>query len=114
MIFPAGLGRGILYTTIPEGCEMSRIVLNAEMLAKLRGLTKSVEFADESGNVIGSFVPNDAFERIMSHFLSPATQEEIAAARTEILTTGALKDGVSATELLAGHNKINRQRDDRP
>ncbi len=92
---------------------MSRIVLNGELLTKLRGLTKSVEVADESGNVIGSFVPNDAFDRIMSHFLTPATPEEIAAARTEIQTTGTLKDGVSTAELLAGLNEIKRRQDER-
>lgn len=80
---------------------MAPIVPSADMLAKLRGLTKSVEIADESGNVIGSFVPNEAFERIMAHMLPPATKEEIAAARAEVLATGTLKDGVDMTARLA-------------
>jgi hypothetical protein len=93
---------------------MNKIVLDAELLAKLRGLTKSVEFADEHGNVIGSFVPNEAFERIMSFILSPATEEEIAEARAEMLATGNLKDGVSTAEILAGLKEIQRQQDERP
>lgn len=84
------------------------------MLAQLRGLTKSVEIADENGNVIGSFVPNDAFDRIMSHFLAPATEKEIAEARAEVLATGNLKDGVSTAELLAGLEAIKRQSEAQP
>jgi hypothetical protein len=93
---------------------MSKIVLDAELLAKLRGLTKSVEIADEHGNVIGSFVPNEAFERIMSFLLPPATEAEIAEARAEILATGNLKDGVSTAELIAGLEEIKRQSESRP
>jgi hypothetical protein len=88
---------------------MAQLVLDADTLAKLRGLTKSVEIADENGNVIGSFVPNEAFDRIMAHVLSPATEEEIAEARAEMLATGNLKDGVSTAELLAGLDEIKRQ-----
>lgn len=88
---------------------MSRIVPNAEMLAKLRGLTKSVEIADEDGNVIGSFVPNEAFERIMAVLLPPATREEIEAARAEILATGTLKDGVRTTDILAAIDDAKRR-----
>lgn len=92
---------------------MSRIVLDAATLAKLRGLTKSAEIADEQGNVIGSFVPNDAFERIMSFLLPPATEEEVAEARAEMLATGTLKDGVSSAELLAGLAEMKRQHEER-
>jgi hypothetical protein len=88
---------------------MAPIVPDASTLAKLRELTKSVEIADENGNVIGSFVPNDAYDRIMSHILRPATREEIAAARAEILATGTLKDGVSSQQLIAGLDEIKRQ-----
>jgi len=88
---------------------MTPIVPSADMLAKLRGLTKSVEIADESGNVIGSFVPNDAYDRIMSYFLRPATQEEKDAARAEILATGTLKDGVSTADILAAIDAAKRR-----
>lgn len=92
---------------------MARIVLDADTLAKLRGLTKSVEIADENGNVIGSFVPNEAFERIMAHILAPATEKEIAEARAEVLATGNLKDGVDGAELRARLDELKRQWDAR-
>lgn len=87
---------------------MAPIVPDADMLAKLRGLTKSVQIADESGNVIGSFVPNEAFERIMAYMLPPATREEIDATRAEFLATGTLKDGVDMTARLAELNAAKR------
>jgi hypothetical protein len=100
--------RGILYT-FSRRLLMSRMVLDAELIAKFRGLTKSVEIADESGNVIGSFVPNEAFDRIMTFLLPPATKEEIAEARAEVLATGTLKDGVSTAEILAAIDNARRR-----
>jgi hypothetical protein len=88
---------------------MSRIVLGADALAKLRGATTAVEIADESGNVVGSFVPNEEFERGMARILRPATREEIEAARAEILTTGTLKDGVSTADILAAIDAAKRR-----
>ena len=84
---------------------MSKIVLDGELLAKLRTATQSVEIADANGEVIGSFVPNEAFERIMSFVLPPLSKEERAAARAEMLEHG----GVSSAELLAGLDEIKRQ-----
>jgi hypothetical protein len=84
---------------------MTRIVPDADMLAKLRGLTKSVEIADENGNVIGSFVPNEAFDRIMSALLPPLSKEELAEARAEMLEHG----GVSTSEILAAIDDAKRR-----
>jgi hypothetical protein len=84
---------------------MSRIVLDAELRAKLNGATKAVEIADDNGNVIGHFVPVESFERIMSFLLPPATEKDIAEARAEMLAHG----GVSSEELLAGLREIKRQ-----
>ncbi|QJW94363.1 hypothetical protein [Frigoriglobus tundricola] len=84
---------------------MSRVVPDAELLAKLSVATKAVEIADENGNVIGHFLPNAAYDRIMSFVLPPATKEEIAEARAEMLAHG----GVSTQELLAGLDEIKRQ-----
>lgn len=90
---------------------MTPIVPDTATLARLRDLTKSVEIADESGNVIGSFVPNEAHDRIMSYFLRPATQEEKDAARAELLATGTLKDAVSTADILAAIDRAKRRRD---
>jgi hypothetical protein len=84
---------------------VNKIILDAELLAKLRGATKSVEIADEDGNVIGTFVPNEAYERIMSFLLPEPTKEELAEARTEMLAGG----GVRAEELRARLAGIQRQ-----
>jgi hypothetical protein len=84
---------------------MSKIVLDAELLAKLSGATQAVEIADENGNVIGHFLPNAAFERIMSLLLPPAAEKETAEARAEMLAHG----GASSEELLAGLAEIKRQ-----
>lgn len=84
---------------------MSRIVADADLAVRLRGATKSVEIADESGNVIGTFVPNAVYDRIMSFFLPPATKESIAEARAEMLAHG----GVDAEELRAQLAELRRR-----
>ncbi|MBN9122430.1 MAG: hypothetical protein J0I06_25355 [Planctomycetes bacterium] len=88
---------------------MNRIVADADLVARLRGTTKSVEIADESGNVIGTFVPNEAYERIMSFLLPEPTKEELAEARAEMLAGG----GVRAEELRARLAEIRRRREAR-
>ena len=84
---------------------MSRIILEADALAKLRGATQAAEIADESGNVIGSFVPNDEFERGMAALLPPLSREEIAEARAEMLAHG----GVSTADILAAIDDAKRR-----
>ncbi len=84
---------------------MSEIVLDRELLAKLKVATKSIPITDEDGNVIGSFVPNAAFDRIMSFLLPEPTKEELAEARAEMLQ----HDGVSTAELLASMDDAKRK-----
>jgi hypothetical protein len=84
---------------------MAPIVPSADMLTQLRGLTKSVEIADESGNVIGSFVPNDAYDRIMSYLLRPLSRDEVAEARAEMLAKG----GATTAEILAAIDDAKRR-----
>ncbi|MBY0457572.1 MAG: hypothetical protein K2V38_09565 [Gemmataceae bacterium] len=79
-------------------------MLDAELRAKLNGGTDPVEFTDEAGNVIGRYLPEGAFDRIASRLLSPASPEELAAARKEMLERG----GVSAEELRARLAEIQR------
>jgi hypothetical protein len=86
---------------------MTKIVPDAELLAQLRSATKSVKIADENGTVIGTFVPNEVYDRIMSFFLPPATKEGIAEARAEMLAQG----GVSGEELRARLAELRRQWD---
>ena len=84
---------------------MSKIVLDRELLAKLKEATKSIPITDEDGTVIGTFVPNAVYERIMCHFLPEPTKEELVEARAEMLKHG----GVSGEELRAQLADIQRQ-----
>lgn len=84
---------------------MGKIVLDAELRAKLSGATEVTEIADESGRVIGRFVPegrsyvSDAvYDRVMSALLPPLSDAERAEARKEMLEHG----GVSTAEVIAG------------
>lgn len=84
---------------------MSKAVLDAELLDRIRTATKSFEITDENGNVLGSFVPNASFERIATFLLPEPTREELAEARAEMLARG----GVSGEELRARLADIRRQ-----
>ena len=91
---------------------MSKIVLDAELRAKLNGATEVTEITDESGRVIGRFVPEgrsyatDAvFDRVASALLPPLSDVERAAARAEVIEHG----GVSGEELRAQLAEIERQ-----
>lgn len=83
---------------------MSKVVLDAELRAKLGGATDTVELTDEAGNVIGRFVPEgrsyvtDAvYDRIVSALLPPLSRAELDEARREMLEHG----GVSTAEVIA-------------
>lgn len=87
---------------------MNKAVLDAELLDRIRTATKSFEITDENGNVLGSFVPNASFERIMMRALPHPTEKELAEARAEMREKGE-KGGVSGEELLAGLDRIKRE-----
>ena len=84
---------------------MSKIVLDADLRAKLGDAKEGVEFTDENGNVLGHFVPHDTYLRMAETLLPPLTQDEIADARREMLEHG----GVGTAELLARLADIKRQ-----
>lgn len=84
---------------------MSRIVLDAELRAKLRGAGERIEFTDESGNVVGCYLPQTAFDQIASQLLAPSSPEQLAEARREMLERG----GVSGDELRARLAEIVRR-----
>jgi hypothetical protein len=83
---------------------MNRIVLDAELRAKLNNGATGAEFTDEQGNVVGYFMSQDAFDRIASALLPPPTQEELAEARKEMLERG----GVSTADILAAIEAASR------
>lgn len=83
---------------------MNRVVMDAELRAKLNGGRAGFEFVDEAGNVVGHFVPDDSFDRLVEALFPPVTKEEIAEARAEMLARG----GVSTAELLTRLEKVRR------
>lgn len=44
---------------------MSRVVLDAELRAKLNGLGVEIEICDESGNTLGHFLPASVYRELM-------------------------------------------------
>ena len=84
---------------------MSKIVLDADLRAKLNGGTEPVVFTDEAGNVVGRYVPGDALSRLAAALFPPLTREEIAEARKEMLEHG----GVSTEDMLAVIRNAKRE-----
>ena len=76
---------------------MSKIVLDAELRAKLNGGTEPVELTDEAGNVVGRYSPGDSVSRLAAALFPVLSREEIAEARREMLEKG----GVSTEDMLA-------------
>jgi hypothetical protein len=84
---------------------MSKIVLDADLRAKLGGANEGVEFTDEAGNVVGHFLPHETYLRMAETLLPPLTNDGIAQARREMLERG----GVSSAELLARLADVKRR-----
>lgn len=63
---------------------MTRITLDEPLKSKLNGLNESVEICDEDGNVVGRFVPQKMYERLVYDYLnSQVSDEELEFARNE-------------------------------
>jgi hypothetical protein len=69
--------RGVLRPT--EGSTaMDKIILDKDLREKLNGLTTSVPFCDESGKIIGHFLPDDVYKKLVYGWLkSQHTDEEL-------------------------------------
>jgi hypothetical protein len=92
--------------TEPE-VTMSKIVLDAELRAKLNGGGEPLEFTDEAGNVVGRYVPGDSLARLADVLFPPLTPDEIAEARKEMLERG----GVSTDDMLTVIRNAKRARE---
>lgn len=66
---------------------MSQIVVDADLRARLNGLTEQLTFRDESGRVLGHFVPLEEEEDELfippPEDLCPYSPEELAQMRKE-------------------------------
>jgi hypothetical protein len=67
-----------------EGWMMQRVVIDADLRARLRNLSEPLEFEDESGNVVGHYLPTfkpaDA-DGLMK--TCPYSEEELERFRSE-------------------------------
>jgi hypothetical protein len=83
---------------------MLKVVLDAELRAKLNGGAAKVTFTDENGNPVGHYLPDDLYQGILDA-LVPAGEGDREAAREE-LRRG---EGVTTAELLAGLQETVRR-----
>lgn len=80
----------------PNDDSRSRVTIDAETAAKLRGLGEPLEFRDEAGNVLGVFHPDEkspafrAWLRSLDHGLSDEEVQRRVSSR----------DGLSTEEVL--------------
>jgi hypothetical protein len=70
---------------VSGGNIMSQIILDPELRAKLNGLRELVEVRDESGNLVGRFLPEDAYQKMLyANIKSPLTNAELARREKEV------------------------------
>jgi hypothetical protein len=63
---------------------MSKIVLDDELKAKLNGLDKTVEVEDTNGRLVGQFVPQEEYVKLVYAWAkSEVSDEELDRARKE-------------------------------
>ena len=75
---------------------MNKVILDADLRAKLHGGNHGLELTDEQGNVIGHYLTDRSFTRLFELLYPALTKSEIAEARKEMLEQG----GVSTEEIL--------------
>lgn len=82
---------------------MERVIADTELLQKLDGGNKSVVVCDASGQVLGQYLPEDDYQRLMYDwaFAIPSAEAR-EAARTELEAGG----GFSTTEIAARFAQI--------
>lgn len=84
---------------------MEKVILDADLRAKLRGGQTWVEVHDEAGNVVGHYLPRDEYLRLVYAVEKAAvSDEELAEARRDIRENG----GVTTAEILARLDQVRR------
>jgi hypothetical protein len=85
---------------------MGKVILDAELKAKLNGLHQELEFCDEEGKTLGHFVPAKAYRELLYTWAKAQfTDEEIEQARREVRAEG----GYTTAEVIAHIEKIVRE-----
>jgi hypothetical protein len=72
---------------------MTKVVVDATLKSKLHNLTRRLELCDESGELLGTFVPKVDYEEV-ERARPKLSQEELMQRRDE-------KDGFTTAEVLA-------------
>jgi hypothetical protein len=63
---------------------MSKLIVDAELRTKLNGLNQTIEFCEGSGKVVGRFLPEAEYQRLLYASIEiPYTSEEIDRRRHE-------------------------------
>jgi hypothetical protein len=88
---------------------MHKVVLDAELRAKLNGGAAKVTFTDENGKAVGHYIPDDLYQGILDA-LVPAGEGDREAAREE-MRRGEV---VTTAELLAGLQEACRRWEGQP
>ncbi len=77
---------------------MNKIVLDAELRAKLGGGAAKVTLTDEAGNAVGHYLPDDLYRAICDALVPPGEGDRAAAVeeyqRGEVVTTAELLTGL--------------------
>lgn len=77
---------------------MQKIVLDADLRAKLGGGAAKVTLTDEAGKAVGHYLPDDLYRAICDALVPPSEGDRAAAAaefqRGEVVTTAELLTGI--------------------
>jgi hypothetical protein len=77
---------------------MNKVVLDAELRAKLGGGAAKVTFTDETGKPVGHYLPDDLYRAICDALVPPSEEDRVAGVeeyrRGEVVTTAELLAGL--------------------
>jgi hypothetical protein len=84
---------------------MTKVVLDADLRAKLMGGNGGIEFTDEQGTVIGHYLTDQAYSHIFELIQPPLTKLETVEVRKEMLANG----GASTADILEAIESAKRE-----
>jgi hypothetical protein len=77
---------------------MKKVVLDADLLAKLGGGAAKVTLTDESGKTVGHYLPDDLYRQILDALVPASEADRVAAVeeyrRGEVMTTAEVLAGL--------------------
>jgi hypothetical protein len=85
---------------------MDKVILDAELRAKLQGGLAGLDVMDEAGNVVGHYLPHDQYVSLLYVVAPPVTRQEIDDARRNYRENS----GYTTAELLTHLQKLEQER----